>query len=153
MEENQLNARWQHLSHLKVSAFLLENYFVGVKKHNNLNLRLVAPSSVWYSPIQALGLTKFVEIIVMNLCTLCCPLKSILGVQQTHILSNLNTSTKLELLFNKPLTTIEIRLECWCLQKCFHNWNNYVGCLWDPLLVLTQSKETVFWSNLVFFLQ
>ncbi len=28
---------------------------------------------------------------------------------------------------------------------------NYVGCLWAPLVVLTQSKETVFWSNLVFF--
>jgi hypothetical protein len=48
---------------------------------------------------------------------------------------------------------IEIRLECRCLQKCFLIWNFYVGCLWAPLLVLTQSKETVFWSNLVVFLQ
>ncbi len=38
----------------------------------------------------------------------------------------------------------EIRLECRCLQKCFHIWNYYVGCLWAPLLVMTQSKETVF---------
>ncbi len=47
--------------------------------------------------------------------------------------------------------TIEIRLECRCLQKCFLIWNYYVGWLWAPLLVLTQSKETIFWSNLVFF--
>ncbi len=46
---------------------------------------------------------------------------------------------------------IEIRLECRCLQKCFFIWNYYVGCLWAPLLVLTQSKETFFWSDLVFF--
>ncbi len=45
---------------------------------------------------------------------------------------------------------IEIRLECICLQKCFLIWNYYVCCLWALLLVLTQSKETVFWSNLVF---
>ncbi len=42
-------------------------------------------------------------------------------------------------------------LECRCLQKCFLIWNYYVCCLWAPLLLLTQSKETVFWSNLVFF--
>jgi hypothetical protein len=47
--------------------------------------------------------------------------------------------------------SIEIRLECRCLQKCFLIWNYYVGCLWAPLLVLMQSKETVSWSNLVFF--
>jgi len=39
---------------------------------------------------------------------------------------------------------IEIRLGCRCLQKCFLIWNYYVCCLWAPLLVLTQSKETVF---------
>ncbi len=50
------------------------------------------------------------------------------------------------------LQNIEIRLECRCLQKCFLIWNYYVCCLWAPLLVLTQRKETVFfWSNLVFF--
>ncbi len=48
-------------------------------------------------------------------------------------------------------TIIEIRLECRCLQKCFLIWNYYVGCLWAPLLFLRQSKETVFWSNLLFF--
>ncbi len=47
--------------------------------------------------------------------------------------------------------TMEIRLECRCLQKCFLIWNYYVGCLWAPLLVLTQGKETGFWSNFVFF--
>jgi len=26
-----------------------------------------------------------------------------------------------------------------------------ISCLWAPLLVLTQRKETVFWSNFVFF--
>ncbi len=46
---------------------------------------------------------------------------------------------------------IEIRLECRWLQKCFLIWNYYVGCLWAPLLILTQSQERVFWSNLVFF--
>jgi hypothetical protein len=46
---------------------------------------------------------------------------------------------------------IEIRLESRCPQKCFLIWNYYVGCLWAPLLALTHSKETVFWSNLVFF--
>ncbi len=45
----------------------------------------------------------------------------------------------------------EIRLDCRCLQKCFHIWNYYDGFLWAPLLVLTQNKETVVWSNLVFF--
>jgi hypothetical protein len=35
--------------------------------------------------------------------------------------------------------------------KCFLIWNYYVGCLRALLLALTQSKETVFWSNLVFF--
>ncbi len=44
---------------------------------------------------------------------------------------------------------IEIRLECRCLQKCFLIWNYYDGCWWAPLLVLTQSKETDFCSNLV----
>ncbi len=38
-------------------------------------------------------------------------------------------------------------LECRCLQKCFLIWNYCVG--W--LMVLTQSKATFFWSNLVFF--
>ncbi len=47
--------------------------------------------------------------------------------------------------------TIEIRLEWRCPQKCFLIWNYCVCCLWTPLLVLTQSKETVSWSNLVFF--
>ncbi len=47
--------------------------------------------------------------------------------------------------------TIEIRLECRRLKKCCLIWNYYVCCLWAPLLVLTQSKETVSWSNLVFF--
>jgi len=46
---------------------------------------------------------------------------------------------------------IEIRLECRCLQKCFLIGNYYDCCLWAPLLVLTQSKETVPWSNFVFF--
>ncbi len=46
---------------------------------------------------------------------------------------------------------IELRLECRCVQKCFHIWSYYVCCLCAPLLVLTQSKETVSWSNLVFF--
>jgi hypothetical protein len=45
---------------------------------------------------------------------------------------------------------IEIKLDCRWLQKCFLIWNYYVGCLWAPLLVLTQSQERVFWSNLVF---
>ncbi len=45
------------------------------------------------------------------------------------------------------LLLIEIRLECRWLQKCFLIWNYDVGCLWAPLLVLTQSKETVFWLN------
>ncbi len=49
------------------------------------------------------------------------------------------------------LAIIEIRLECRCLQKCFLIWKYYASCLWAPLLVLTQSKETVSWSNLVFF--
>ncbi len=40
---------------------------------------------------------------------------------------------------------------CRCLQKYVLNWKYYVCCLWAPLLVLTQSKETVSWSNLVFF--
>ncbi len=45
------SARWQHLSQLKASAFLSEIFLLGVKKHNNLYLRLVMPSSGWYSPI------------------------------------------------------------------------------------------------------
>ncbi len=48
---------------------------------------------------------------------------------------------------------IEIRLKCRCLQKCLLVWNYYVGCLWAPLLVLTQSKETDFCSNIVFLQQ
>jgi hypothetical protein len=44
-------ARWQHLSRLKASAFLFEIFLLGVKK-NNLYLRLVMPSSGWYSPIE-----------------------------------------------------------------------------------------------------
>ncbi len=47
--------------------------------------------------------------------------------------------------------SIEIRLEHRCLQKCFLIGKYYVSCLWAPLLVLTQSKETVSWSNLFFF--
>jgi hypothetical protein len=35
--------------------------------------------------------------------------------------------------------------------KMFPHLKLYVTCLWAPLLVLTQSKETVSWSNLVFF--
>ncbi len=38
-------ARWQHLSRLKDSAFLLEIFLISVKKYNNLYLRLVTPSS------------------------------------------------------------------------------------------------------------
>ncbi len=37
--------RWQHLSRLKASAFLFEIFLLGVKKYNNLYLRLVMPSS------------------------------------------------------------------------------------------------------------
>jgi hypothetical protein len=37
-------ARWQHLSRLKVSAFLLEFFLLGVKKYNNLYSRLGMPS-------------------------------------------------------------------------------------------------------------
>ncbi len=37
--------RWQHLSRLKASAFLFETFLLGVKKYNNLYLRLVMPSS------------------------------------------------------------------------------------------------------------
>ncbi len=37
-------ARWQHLSRLKASAFLIEFILLGVKKYNNLYLRLVTPS-------------------------------------------------------------------------------------------------------------
>jgi hypothetical protein len=39
-------ARWQHLSHLKASAFLFEIILLGIKKHNNLYLKLVTPSGV-----------------------------------------------------------------------------------------------------------
>jgi hypothetical protein len=39
------NTRWQHLS--KASAFLFGNFLLGVKKHNNLYLRLITPSSGW----------------------------------------------------------------------------------------------------------
>ncbi len=38
-------ARWQHLSRLKASAILFEIFLLGVKKYNNLYLRLVMPSS------------------------------------------------------------------------------------------------------------
>jgi hypothetical protein len=44
MEDNQI-ARWQHLSRLKASAFLFENFLLGVKKNSNLYLSLVTPSS------------------------------------------------------------------------------------------------------------
>ncbi len=47
--------------------------------------------------------------------------------------------------------SIEIRLGCRWLQKWFLIWNYYVGCLWAPLLVLTQSKETVFDQIWCFF--
>jgi hypothetical protein len=46
--------------------------------------------------------------------------------------------------YGEWLVSIEIRLECRWLQKCFLIWNYYVGCLWAPLLVKTKSKETVF---------
>jgi hypothetical protein len=38
-------AGWQHVSQLKASAFLFEIFLLGVKKYNNLYLRLVTPSS------------------------------------------------------------------------------------------------------------
>jgi hypothetical protein len=38
-------ARWQHLSRSKASAFLFEIFLIGVKKYNNLYLRLVTLSS------------------------------------------------------------------------------------------------------------
>ncbi len=38
-------ARWQHLSQLKASAFLFEFFLLGLKKYNNLYLRLAAPFS------------------------------------------------------------------------------------------------------------
>jgi hypothetical protein len=53
--------------------------------------------------------------------------------------------------YDGRVKTIEIRLDCRWLQRCFLIWNYYVGCLWAPLLFLTQSKETVFWLNLMFF--
>ncbi len=52
--------------------------------------------------------------------------------------------------YDGRVKTIEIRLDCRWLQRCFLIWNYYVGCIWAPLLVLTQSKEKVFWLNLVF---
>ena len=48
------------------------------------------------------------------------------------------------------VVSIEIRLECRCLQKCFLICNYYVGCLWARLLVLTQSfliKFGVFYNK------
>ncbi len=39
------SAKWQHLSRLKASAFLFEIFLSCVKKHSNLYLRLVMPSS------------------------------------------------------------------------------------------------------------
>ncbi len=63
----------------------------------------------------------------------------------THQVSNGNMHPKVN------ITNIDIRLECRWVQKCLLICNYYVGCLWAPLLVLTQSKETVFWSNLVGF--
>ncbi len=45
------NARWQHLSRLKASAFFSLKKKIVVKKHYNLYLGLVTPSSGWRSPI------------------------------------------------------------------------------------------------------
>jgi hypothetical protein len=39
------NARWQHLSRIKATAFLFEFFLLGVKKQDSLYLRLVSPSS------------------------------------------------------------------------------------------------------------
>ncbi len=39
------SARWEHLSWVKASTFLFEIFLLGVKKHNNLYLKLVMPSS------------------------------------------------------------------------------------------------------------
>jgi hypothetical protein len=36
----------QHLSRLKASAFLFEIFLLGIKKHNNLYLKLGTPPSV-----------------------------------------------------------------------------------------------------------
>ncbi len=46
------NARCQYLSWLKASAFFFEIFLLGVKKHNNVFLRLVSPSSWWLSPVK-----------------------------------------------------------------------------------------------------
>ncbi len=43
--KHKQTARWQHLSRLKASTFYFQNFMLGVKKHNNVNLRLVMPSS------------------------------------------------------------------------------------------------------------
>jgi hypothetical protein len=39
------SARWQHLSRLKAITFLSLQFFLVVKKCNNLNLGLIMPSS------------------------------------------------------------------------------------------------------------
>jgi hypothetical protein len=60
-------------------------------------------------------------------------------------------------LYNKAITVIiyasiiEKRLEFRCLNQCFFIWNYFVGCLWAPLLVSKQSKETVFLIKLSVF--
>ncbi len=43
------SARWQHLYQLKASAFLFD-FFSGVKRHDQLYLRLVMPYSGWWEP-------------------------------------------------------------------------------------------------------
>ncbi len=72
--------------------------------------------------------------------------RSVVSILWNLCLNNFSTGQ-----WRRRVCPIEITLECRWLQKCFLIWNYYVGCLWAPLLVLTQSKETVFDQMWCFF--
>ena len=55
------NARWPHLSQLKVSAFFALLKINFVKKRNNLYLELVTPSNRWWRPIDPLSYVRRFE--------------------------------------------------------------------------------------------
>ncbi len=69
------NARWQHLSRLKASAFFsLKKKKLVVKKHYSLYLGLVTPSSGWRSPIESVESSNILRWEIQNFMQIILPL-------------------------------------------------------------------------------